>query len=173
MSESFYDRLKETLEEIESDGLYKRERVITSQQFSEIDVKAVISKCRDADAALVMLIGVQSNQFPRALDIARPLREAGLQVAIALLAADGAGQIGESREIEMLLPQREFGNPVARAVIEQRRDLASDPETRDRVAFALDAIADARAEGRKIVPLCPFVNAQRRRHPEWADQFSA
>jgi glycine C-acetyltransferase len=40
MSESFYDRLKETLEEIESDGLYKRERVITSQQFSEIDVKA-------------------------------------------------------------------------------------------------------------------------------------
>jgi hypothetical protein len=28
------------------------------------------------------LVGVQSNQFPRALDIARPLRAAGLQVAI-------------------------------------------------------------------------------------------
>ena len=49
---------------------------------TEIDIKAVISECRGADAALVMLIGVQSNQFPRALDIARPLREAGLQVAI-------------------------------------------------------------------------------------------
>jgi uncharacterized protein (TIGR02302 family) len=71
---------------------------------------------------------------------------AGLPVAIALLAADGAEQIGESREIEMLLPQLEFRNPVARAVTEQRRDLAADPETRDRVAFALDAIADARAE---------------------------
>ena len=26
-------------------------------------------------------------------------------------------------------------------------------------------VADARAEGVKIVPLCPFVNAQRARHP--------
>lgn len=30
-------------------------------------------------------------------------------------------------------------------------------------------ISDARAEGFKIVPLCPFVKAQARRHPEWAD----
>lgn len=33
-------------------------------------------------------------------------------------------------------------------------------------------IADARREGFKILPLCPFVNAQRRKHPEWADAFS-
>lgn len=33
-------------------------------------------------------------------------------------------------------------------------------------------VADARAEGVKIIPLCPFVNAQRRRHPEWADVFN-
>ena len=32
--------------------------------------------------ALIALVGVQSNQFPRAMDIARPFREAGLQVAI-------------------------------------------------------------------------------------------
>jgi hypothetical protein len=31
---------------------------------------------------MVMLVGVQSNQTPRALDIARPLRAAGIQVAI-------------------------------------------------------------------------------------------
>ena len=31
---------------------------------------------------LVGLIGVQSNEFPRALDIARPLRAAGVQVMI-------------------------------------------------------------------------------------------
>lgn len=30
-------------------------------------------------------------------------------------------------------------------------------------------IADARAEGFRIIPLCPFVKAQAQRHPEWAD----
>ena len=40
MSQSFYDRLTETLAEIDAEGLYKRERTITSQQFSEIDVQS-------------------------------------------------------------------------------------------------------------------------------------
>jgi predicted GNAT family acetyltransferase len=31
------------------------------------------------------------------------------------------------------------------------------------------AVEDARAAGKKIMPLCPFANAQFRRHPEWAD----
>lgn len=30
-------------------------------------------------------------------------------------------------------------------------------------------VDDARAEGFTIVPLCPFVKAQWRRHPEWSD----
>jgi radical SAM superfamily enzyme YgiQ (UPF0313 family) len=36
----------------------------------------------DAGAGMVMLTGVQSNQFPRALDLAKPLRERGIQVGI-------------------------------------------------------------------------------------------
>lgn len=32
-------------------------------------------------------------------------------------------------------------------------------------------VEDAKANGFKIVPLCPFVNAQRRKHPDWADAF--
>src|SRR5262245_20221382 len=35
-----------------------------------------------ADDGMVMLVGVQSNQFPRALDIARPLTARGIKVAI-------------------------------------------------------------------------------------------
>lgn len=34
------------------------------------------------------------------------------------------------------------------------------------------AVEDARSAGKKIVPLCPFANAQFRKHPEWADVLS-
>jgi hypothetical protein len=37
---------------------------------------------KSADAGMVMLVGVQSNQTPRALDIARPLRAQGVAVGI-------------------------------------------------------------------------------------------
>lgn len=30
-------------------------------------------------------------------------------------------------------------------------------------------ISDARANGFKIIPICPYVQAQYKRHPEWAD----
>ena len=33
-------------------------------------------------------------------------------------------------------------------------------------------VADARANGYKVMPLCPFVNATRKKHPEWADVFA-
>jgi hypothetical protein len=42
----------------------------------------IAKQIKAADAGMVMLIGVQSNQTPRALDIARPLRAQGIQVAI-------------------------------------------------------------------------------------------
>ena len=32
-------------------------------------------------------------------------------------------------------------------------------------------VDDARAQGVKIIPLCPYVNAERRKHPEWSDIF--
>lgn len=40
------------------------------------------------------------------------------------------------------------------------------------LALVTRLVEDARAEGVKIMPLCPFVNAQRKRHPEWADVFA-
>ncbi len=36
-------------------------------------------------------------------------------------------------------------------------------------ALVRRAIEDARAEGRLILPLCPFARAQIARHPEWQD----
>lgn len=41
------------------------------------------------------------------------------------------------------------------------------------VALVERLIADARAQGFTIVPLCPFVNGQYQRHPEWSDVMEA
>jgi radical SAM superfamily enzyme YgiQ (UPF0313 family) len=48
----------------------------------EIKIPEVIRRVKAADLGMVMLIGVQSNQFPRALDLARIFRENDIQVAI-------------------------------------------------------------------------------------------
>ena len=32
-------------------------------------------------------------------------------------------------------------------------------------------VTDARAEGVRVIALCPFVRAQAQRHPEWGDVF--
>jgi predicted GNAT family acetyltransferase len=36
-------------------------------------------------------------------------------------------------------------------------------------ALVRRAVEDARAEGRSIIPLCPFAEAQFSRHPDWQD----
>jgi hypothetical protein len=50
---------------------------------TRIDIGRIIRLIkRDGGHGLVGIVGVQSNQFPRAMDIARPLREAGIPVCI-------------------------------------------------------------------------------------------
>jgi hypothetical protein len=49
---------------------------------TRIRPKKYAAMIREAGSGMVMLVGVQSNQMPRALDIARPLREWGIQVGI-------------------------------------------------------------------------------------------
>jgi len=39
------------------------------------------------------------------------------------------------------------------------------------LALVQALVAAARTDGFKIVPLCPFVNAMRKKHPDWADVF--
>jgi hypothetical protein len=45
-----------------------------------VDVEAVAKRIRSAGAGMVGLVGVQSNQFPRALDLGRQFRARGLTV---------------------------------------------------------------------------------------------
>ena len=68
---------------------------------------------------------------------------AGAVVTLTLHARDEGGNEGVSEPREIQLPERTFTKPVARALIEQRRKLAFDANTRDRVALALEALTIA------------------------------
>ncbi len=83
---------------------------------------------------------------------------AGAKVDLVLTAKDDAGNEGRSNPYELTLPERIFVNPLARSLIEQRRDLALDAEARDRVLIALDALTIA---PEKFVPEVPVYLALR------------
>jgi uncharacterized protein (TIGR02302 family) len=78
---------------------------------------------------------------------------AGAKVELTLTAKDDAGNEGRSEPFELTLPERIFVNPLARALIEQRRDLSLDAEARDRVLIALDALAIAPEKFTPEVPV--------------------
>ena len=62
---------------------------------------------------------------------------AGLPVEIRLTATDAIGQSGASPPLRMVLPERVFHNPVARAIIDQRKELVKDPTAPEPVAEIL------------------------------------
>lgn len=66
---------------------------------------------------------------------------AGLAVQMTLVANDQAGNEARSETYTFRLPEREFSEPLARAIIEQRRTVILEPEHVDRVVLALDAMS--------------------------------
>ena len=64
----------------------------------------------------------------------------GMRVSMTLEATDVAGQVGQSQPLELVLPQRRFSNPLARAIIEQRGKLIEDSRHRRQVRLALEAL---------------------------------
>ncbi len=68
---------------------------------------------------------------------------AGSDMVLTLVAKDQAGNEGRSEPFEMKLPERPFFNPIAKSLIEQRRMIALDAETKPRVLIGLDALSIA------------------------------
>jgi uncharacterized protein (TIGR02302 family) len=65
---------------------------------------------------------------------------AGARVSLTLTARDEGGNTGKTETVDLVLPQRPFVKPLARALVEQRRNLVLNPDERSRVATALDAL---------------------------------
>jgi uncharacterized protein (TIGR02302 family) len=68
---------------------------------------------------------------------------AGAEVTMTLIAHDEGGNQGTSEPFTFRLPERMFTKPLARALIEQRRNLALDANARPQVITAIDALAIA------------------------------
>ncbi len=66
---------------------------------------------------------------------------AGAEVEMTLVARDEGGNEGHSDAVTFRLPERTFTKPLARALVEQRRNLALDAGARPLVTTALDALA--------------------------------
>ncbi len=69
-------------------------------------------------------------------------RWAGLAVEIRLVAIDALGQEGLSELARSVLPERIFNHPVARALVELRKQLSLEPDNRYPVVRSIGRIAD-------------------------------
>jgi uncharacterized protein (TIGR02302 family) len=104
-------------------------------------------KPRPGAPAHVIEIGLPGGQVRNARGVVSPDLSAhpwaGLEVEITLRARDGANQEGVSEVAVLLLPERAFNHPVAKALIELRKQLSIDPGGRIDARRQLDALAAA------------------------------
>jgi radical SAM superfamily enzyme len=69
---------------------------------TRVDMRALLARMRrHGNFGMVGLVGVQSNQYPRALDIARPFREAGISVVIGGFHVSGCLSMLDGRAVDL------------------------------------------------------------------------
>jgi hypothetical protein len=69
---------------------------------TRVNIPALIQRFRrHRNFGLIALVGVQSNQYPRALDLARPLRAAGIPMAIGGFHVSGCLSMLDGKAIEL------------------------------------------------------------------------
>src|SRR5262249_7757099 len=69
---------------------------------TRVDIPGLLDRFRsNGNFGLVALVGVQSNQYPRALDIARPFRAAGVPVAMGGFHVSGCLSMLDGRAVEL------------------------------------------------------------------------
>jgi hypothetical protein len=90
---------------------------------ARVNIPKLIRRFRQHDNfGLIALVGVQSNQYPRALDIARPLRAAGIPVALGGFHVSGCLSMLDGKAID-LDRARELGIAMFAGEAEDRLDL--------------------------------------------------
>ncbi|WP_340115908.1 TIGR02302 family protein [Pelagibius sp. 7325] len=109
------------------------------------EVKAVVRRLDQPEAEPLELDLVLPGATPETSEATSyhdltPHPWAGLAVEIQLVAKDQPGQEGRSEALRTVIPERIFNHPVARALVELRKQLTLNPDRRLPVVQTLSAI---------------------------------
>ena len=122
---------------------------------TRIDVPMLLARFRShSNFGLVALTGVQSNQYPRALDIARPFREAGIQVALGGFHVSGCLSMLDGRAVD-LDTCRDMGIAMFAGEAENRLDTVLRDAADGRLAPVYDFMKDLPSIEDTPVPFLP------------------
>src|SRR5437773_4451845 len=122
---------------------------------TRVNVPAIVARLRRHDNfGLVALVGVQSNQYPRALDIARLFREAGMPVAIGGFHVSGCLAMLDGRAVD-LDACRDMGVAMFAGETEGRLDAVLRDAADGQLAPMYDFMKDLPDMRRTPVPFLP------------------
>ena len=120
---------------------------LASDDYGLSDLKAVIRRVDAPEAEPLELELTLPTAQPESVEGASfndlsPHPWAGIEVTITLVASDAIDQIGTSEAFQTLLPQRIFNHPVARELVELRRQLTLEPDNKAPVIARLGELSD-------------------------------
>jgi hypothetical protein len=122
---------------------------------TRVDVQGLVRRFRaHGGFGLVALVGVQSNQFPRALDIARPFRNAGIAVAIGGFHISGVISMIDGHALG-LETCRAMGIAMFAGEVEGRLEKLLQDAAAGRLAPVYDFMSDLPSITETSVPFLP------------------
>jgi radical SAM superfamily enzyme YgiQ (UPF0313 family) len=128
---------------------------------TRVKLKKIIADFRRAGRfGFVGLVGVQSNQYPRALDIARPLRAAGIPVVIGGFHVSGVLAMFE-KPMAGLQAALDMGVTLFAGEAEGRMDEVLRDAAADRLRPLYKFIADLPSLAGAVVPFLPVGRVRR------------
>jgi Radical SAM superfamily len=128
---------------------------------THVDIPNLLQKfASNENFGLVALIGVQSNQYPRSLDIARRFREANVPVALGGFHVSGCLSMLDGTAIE-LDACREMGVSIFAGEAEGRFDMILRDAAAGKLLPVYNFLKDLPGIEATPVPHLPFVNVKR------------
>ncbi|KIZ40151.1 MULTISPECIES: B12-binding domain-containing radical SAM protein [Rhodopseudomonas] len=128
---------------------------------TRIDIPKLLKRLADHDHfGMVALVGVQTNQYPRALDIARPFRAAGIAVAIGGFHVSGCLSMldGKAGDLDAC---RDIGVSIFAGEAEGRMDMLLRDAAAGRLQPVYNYLADLPGIEGTPVPYLPLANVKR------------